>query len=192
MINQAIRNRINDFFINYLQEDVSNVEIKIEDTLAIAGGYGFYKRDEQNMIHVDKSLFGMELETTIVHEMEHLMQYSRNKSYSIKIRDIESLYNESIFDCCYDDLCDDDISYYERRQEIDSRIMSVLYAYTIQGIEGLEATYRSIYNGCTNLLLNDTVIELINNMPNSDFKTFFLDEIEDQNVVDNLLADIIF
>lgn len=183
MLTTKTRQKINDFFIKYLDEDVSMVEIVYED-LSSEGKYGYHSIAEENEIHVDPfALTGIELECAVVHEIEHLIQDFRNKSYAMRIREDEAIYNESISECCMDD--QENYEYAERRHEIDSRIMAIMYIYEECGIEGVMLQYHDIYDRCSCGILNVNVLELINNMPSSEVKTLLLNSVEKEKEESN-------
>ena len=149
------------FFFDLFEIDLTEDDIEIHEE-EMNDELGYYIPNENNIIHINNNLNGINKELTIVHELAHLFQYKYNKSISLDFTPTSTA-------IAYD-VVDANIEYRNKRLEIDARLVELYYIYNQCGREGVKM--------CISYLIDNTSISNIKrsvlNLKQKDFSTLLL------------------
>ena len=172
-----MKNMIINFFKEYLLEDVSQIRV-IKSNVALTSkntlSLGYYDPTDWGVVHISCDIEGLKEELVIVHELVHLIQYERNKSYCI--HDVGVPMHRL---CDFNNAC---INYYSRIHEVDARIVEAMYISYIYGMNGFITYVPYIYEGCEKGILDNNVESLISSMPETKEREYLLQVLEEQEV----------
>ena len=150
-------NKINRFFTKLYKVSL-NVDIYYynDSNTEVKGNH------DNVSIYINRKAPEMDQEFAVVHEMNHIYQ---QLGYSITVPEIAVALAE-----------DEEVVYARRKQEIDSRIVELLYAESEFGEYGVELLKDRLYKGCP--IFTPNLSKAIFNLPDCKVKEILVKDLD--------------